>query len=261
MIRWRAVRVIAGSVLLEAVRRRELYVIVSVCGALAAAVMGMEFFGLGGLVKFHRELSLKLMGVSTALTAVLLAVRQLPREFESRTVYPLLARPVGRFAFLLGKGLGVSIAAAFCLALFMVIYAVGIFRLGGDIGWGLFLQHLYLQMLQILLLISACFLLSLAFTHDAALVIALLLYAASGLISSASLALYPLTSAAGRAALWLLNYLLPQLALFDLSDKAVHSEIWSPLAAPVMLALTAYGLVYTGVFTAGAYALFRRRPL
>ncbi len=257
----RALRIIAKSVLLEAVRRREIYVIAMLCGILIGVVMSLDFFGLGGLVKFYRELSLKLMGISTALAAVLLAVRQLPREFEARTIYPLLARPVGRFTFLLGKGLGVCTAAAFCFALFMAIYAGGLIRLGGDVGWGLFLQHLYLQMLQILLLTSACFLLSLAFNYDAAIVLALLLYFTSSLIGSAALALYPLTSATGKMALRLLNFLLPQLVLFDLSDKVLHSELWFPLAWPVMLALTAYALVYTGIFTAGAYVLFRRRPL
>lgn len=261
MNRLRAIRVLAGTVLLEAVRRREIYGVVLLGCGLIGAIAAMDFFGLGGLVKFYREMSLKLMGAATAIAVLLLSTRQLPREFDSRTIYPLLARPIGRFTFLLGKGLGVCAAAAFCYGLFMLLYVGGMAFLGGAMHWGLFLQHVYLQMLMMMVLTSAGFLLSLALSYDAALAIGLLLYVASDLISSASLMLYGLTNAAGRAFLLVLNYALPQLVLFDLSDKAVHGEMWTPLAASVLLALTAYALAYVAVFTAGAFVLFRRRPL
>lgn len=105
-----SLRVLAKSVLIEAVRRKEIYVIVAVCTALIGAAMSLDFFGLGGLVKFYRETALQLMGISTALTVIVLATRQLPREFEHRTIYPLLARPVSRFTFLMGKTLAAWIA-------------------------------------------------------------------------------------------------------------------------------------------------------
>jgi len=257
----RAVWAIAKTVLLEAVRRREVYVIVALCCLLIGAVMTLDFFGLRGLVKFYREVSLKLMGAATVAAVLLLATRQLPREFELRTVYPLLARPVGRFSFLLGKGLGVCAAAAFCLALFSCIYAAGIALLGGMHHPVLFLQYLYLQLLQAVVLTAGCFLLSLAMSYDAALVTGFLLVAVSGILSSASLMLYSLTNTAGRLLLRLLTVALPQLVLFDLSEKAVHGEMWSPLGTGTMMALTLYALLYAGVFTVGAYALFRRRAL
>ena len=261
MRRARPVIAIARSVLLEAVRRKDIYVIVALCCGLIGLVLTVDFFGTTGLVKFYREIALKLMGVATTVAVLLLATRQLPREFELRTIYPLLARPVGRFAFLLGKGLGVCCAAAFCLALFMLLFVAGSHILGGTIHWSLLFQHLYLQMLQAAVLTAGCFLLSLALNYDAALAIGFLLAFASGLIGSASLTLYELTTVAGRVLIYMLTYALPQLILFDLSEKAVHSDIWPPLTAGTMLALTLYAVVYTGLFTTGAYALFRRRPL
>lgn len=267
MHRARCVWVLAKSVLLEAVRRKEIYVIVLVCCALIGVIMTLDFFGLGGLVKFYREVALRLMGISTALAVVLLATRQLPREFEARTIYPLLARPVGRFTFLLGKALGVLAAAAFCYGMFMVLYIVGLLSLGGDLALGLFLQHIYLQLLQMALLTALCFLLSLAMNFDASLVTALLLYFTSGILSSASLAMYELTNTAGRAILVAMNYGLPQLVLFDLSEKVVHYEpllrddLWRPLSLGVMGSLTLYALVYTAIYASVAGVLFRRRPL
>jgi len=261
MRRVRPVLAIARSVLLEGVRRKDIYVIIALCCGLIGLVLTVDFFGTTGLVKFYREITLKLMGVATAVAVLLLATRQLPREFELRTIYPLLARPVGRFSFLLGKGLGVCAAAAFCLALFMLLFIGGSRLLGGAIHWPLLLQHVYLQLLQAAVLTAGCFLLSLALNYDAALVTGFLLAFTSGLISSVSLTLYELTNTAGRALIHILTYALPQLVLFDLSEKTVHSELWPPLAAGTMLALTLYAAVYTGLFTVGAYALFRRKPL
>jgi len=256
-----ALRVLAKSVLVEAVRRKEIYLIVLLCTGLIVSAMTLDFFGLSGLVKFYREIALQLMGAATAVTVVVLATRQLPREFENRTIYPLLARPVSRLTFLLGKLAGVLAAALFCFALFMVLYVAGVLILGGEMAWGLFLQHVFLQCLQMLVLSSLCFLLSLLFNFDAALVIGLLLYSASEILSSTSLFLYEFTNPAGRLLLLGLNYLLPQLVLFDLSAKTVHSEIWTPLPAWVLLSLTGYALAYTLAFTALTHSLFRRRTL
>lgn len=261
MNRLRALRVLAGTVWIEAVRRREIYALVLLCGGLIAAAGSMDFFGLGGLVKFYRETSLKLMDGATAVAVLLLATRQLPREFERRTIYPLLARPVGRWTFLLGKGLGVWGAGAFCYGLFMVLYLGGTWWLGGEVHGALFLQHVYLQMLRAAVLTAAGFLLSLLMSHDAALAVGLLLYFASGVLGSAALLFYELTNAAGRALLMLLNYALPQFVLFDLSEKAVHAEIWPPLSAGVVLALTGYALAYVAAYGSAAYVLFRRRAL
>ena len=252
---------LARSVLLEAVRRKDIYVIILLCCTLIGVAMAMDFFGLTGLVKFYREIALRLMGTATAIAVILLATRQLPREFEQRTIYPLLARPIGRALFLLGKGLGIQAAAVFCFGLFMLLYVAGLLYLGGPVGWSLFAQHLLLQFLQMMLLTAACFLLSLAFSKDAALTLGLLLYFAADLISHVSLNLYEMTNAFGRAILHLLLYILPQLSLFDLSRKTLHEEIWEPLGLGVIFALVAYALVYTLVYGAGAYLLFRRRPL
>lgn len=261
MILLRGIAAIASGVWIEAVRRREILAVVLLCLGLVAAAASLDFFGLGGLVKFYRETALKLMDAATAVAVLLLATRQLPREFESRTIYPLLARPIGRLSFLLGKALGVCAAAAFCFALFAALFVAGTLFLGGSVHWLLLLQHLFLQMLLAAVLTSAGFFLSLAMSRDAALVVGLILYFASGIIGNVSIAIYDLCTPLGRALLLALNYALPQLFLFDLSEKVVHLEFWTPLPVGVLFALAAYALAYVAAFGGAAFWLFRRRPL
>ena len=261
MANGRAIWAVAKGVLLEAVRRREVYSIVLLCCGLIGLTMSVDFFDVEGLTKFYRETSLKLMDISTAAAVILLATRQLPREFEQRTIHPLLARPIGRFTFLLGKLAGVFAAAVFCLGLFMAIFATGIATLGGGMGWGLLLQHIFLQLLQMGLLASACFVFSLGFSKDAALTMGLLFYFTADAFGGLAVMLHDSAGPLGRAGLWLINYAVPQLALFDLSDKAVHVEIWPPLGFGTMAALTAYALFYSAVLMGLAHAMFRRRAL
>lgn len=252
---------VARSVLIEAVRRREVYVVVLLSTLLIGTVMSMDFFELQGLTKFYREIALKIMSTATAITVVVLAARQLPREFETRTIYPLLAKPISRHAFVHGKLLGVMLAAAFCFGLFMSIFVLGSIWLGTSLQAALFLQYVYLQMLQMAILATMSFLLSLMMNLDAAITFGLLFFLTSTVVTNALMMpeIYESTSALGRLLIRVMNYAIPQLTLLDLSERTTHS--WDALAPLTLLILTGYALVYAGAYYGVALMLFRRRPL
>lgn len=257
----RSIGLIGRSVLIESIRRREIYAIVLVACLLIGAVMTLDFFALEGLTKFYREIALRVMSMTTALTVIVLSARQLPREFENRTIYPLLAKPVSRLTFLIGKLLGVQLAAVFCFALFMVVYVVGALYLHGSIPWALFGQYLYLQMLSMLVLATLAFWLSMVLNLDAAITLAVIFYLTAATYTSITTYIYELLGPVQRAVLVVLNYALPQLALFDLSEKTVHDEVWPPLSFATMAELTLYGGTFAAVYFGLALFSFRRRPL
>lgn len=257
----RAVWLIGKSVLIESVRRREIYAIVLIACLIIGTVMTLDFFGLEGLTKFYRETALNIMSTATALTVIVLSARQLPREFTNRTIYPLLAKPVARSTFLLGKLLGVMLAAAFCLALFMAVYVAGSLYLHGAIPWALFAQYIYLQLLAMLVLATLGFWLSMLLNLDAAITIAVIFYITASTYTSVTTYIYNLVGPLQRGVLLVLNYALPQLTLFDLSEKTVHDEIWRPLSLGLMSQLTLYGCAFAAVYFGLAMLAFRRRPL
>ncbi len=260
-MKMRSIGLIAKSVLTESVRRRELYVLVLAACALIGVIMTMDFFGLGGLTKFYREAALKVMSWTTALAVIALAARQLPRELENRTIYPLLARPLSRTEFLGGKLLGVLAAGAFCFALFMLIFVAGSLRMRVPIPWGLFLQHIYLQLLMVAVIGSLGFLLSMLMHVDAVITICVLFYFLSAVSATVLIHLHAYMGAAGRALLLFLNYAIPQITLFDLSEKAVHAEVWPRLGWGTMGALTLYAGIYVAIYLVMTVLLFRRRAL
>ena len=257
----RAIWLIGKSVLIESVRRREIYAIVLISCIIIGTVMTLDFFGLEGLTKFYRETALTIMSTATALTVIVLSARQLPREFTNRTIYPLLAKPVSRLTFLFGKLLGVMLAAAFCFALFMAVYVAGSIWLHGAIPWTLFAQYIWLQLLSMLILATLAFWLSMVLNLDAAITLAVIFYITAATFTSITTYIYSLVGPAQRAILLILNYALPQLTLFDLSEKTVHDEIWPPLSLGVMSALTLYGCLFAAIYFSLAMLSFRRRPL
>lgn len=257
----RSVFLISRTVLLEAIRRKEIYAIVLVSLLLVGAVMTVDFFKVEGLTKFYREVALKVMSVATSAAVIILAARQLPREFENRTIYPLLAKPIGRQSFIAGKLFGVVLAALFCQALFLIIFVLGSYYIKSNMAWPLLLQHLYLQTLQMLLLATFAFWLSLLLNLDAAITLSLILYATSSIITIASTFLYPFASEIGQNALLVFNYIVPQLTLFDLSEKVIHAETWKPLSLSIMMQLTLYGTIFITAFWTLAWIQFRRKAL
>jgi len=257
----RAIRLIAGTVLKESLRRREMYVLIFAACSLLALVMSMDFFGLRGLSKFYREISLQVMGLTTAFAVIVLAARQLPRELENRTIYPLLARPIRRAEFLLGKLTGVLLAGIVCFALFMFIFLIGSLRMHAHIPWIHFFQHLYLQILMLAILATLGFLLSMLVNTDAAITICTLLFLLSAISSMMLVNLYGYMDGMGRRILLFLTYFLPQLTLFDFSEKTVHAEHWSPLPWTVLLTLSVYACVYIALYFMSALLLFRRKEL
>ncbi|MFC1601000.1 ABC transporter permease subunit [Candidatus Sumerlaeota bacterium] len=264
--RARNIFLIAWTLALEAWRRREIYAIVFVTIMLLVGLRFVRFFEIEGIGKFYREISLKVMNITTAATVILLAARQLPREFSSRTIYPLLAKPVARVDFLLGKYLGVLAAGMFCYVLFMIVFVIASATLQAPIHVGLFAQSVYLQALALAVVAAMVFLLSMMLNTDAALTIAAILYVASQALMNTMSYLYDFVGGLGRAGLLLFHFVIPQLALFDASSKVVHSidegtVIWGAMPAWVLGQLTAYAAVYIAIFLAGAYLLFRRRPL
>lgn len=257
----RKIWLIAKTVLLESVRRKEIYAIVLLSAVFIAFLGSVRFFQIEGIGKFYRETALKIMSIATALTVIFLAARQLPREFESRTIYPLLAKPVSRLEFILGKFFGVMLAGAFCYLLFTIIFVFGILYLHSKINWIVYLQEFYLIMLMLGIVASLSFALSMILHLDAAITISALLFLLSQIITTTISYLYDYLGSGGKIAMRIFNIIIPQLTLFDLSAKIVHQEVWGPISFWAMRTLTIYAFAYILIFLAAGYLLFRRKAL
>ena len=91
-----SVLTIAGVVWLEVLRRKDVYVLFILLAAFLIALLTLDVFGLGSAVGYVKELGLLLVWLFSWILAVTVSVRQLTREEEQGTIFPLLAKPVTR---------------------------------------------------------------------------------------------------------------------------------------------------------------------
>lgn len=71
-----------------------------------------------------KDIALGAMSIFTSLLAVLATARLLPQDIDDRTAYTILAKPVSRFEYLIGKLLGVLFLLAISLAAMSALFFV-----------------------------------------------------------------------------------------------------------------------------------------
>lgn len=98
---------IASNTLLELVRLKVFYFLLIFALVLIGSSAFMINFTFQEQFQVLKDVSLGAMSIFTWLLAVLATAMLLPKDIEDRTLYTILAKPVPRFEYLLGKLLGV----------------------------------------------------------------------------------------------------------------------------------------------------------
>lgn len=115
---------IAGVVIKELYRRKDFYVLLVLTGLMTGALGLINFFNDPAIVRYLKEVCLLLIWISSLVICITMAARQIPAECESRTIFPLLAKPVTRGQFVLGKFAGCWFACGIALLVFYLFFAV-----------------------------------------------------------------------------------------------------------------------------------------
>jgi ABC-type transport system involved in multi-copper enzyme maturation permease subunit len=115
---------LAGVAIKEMYRRKDFYVLFVMTALLTLLLGAMRFFDDAEIVRFLKEICLMLIWISTLVIAVTTAARQIPAERESRTIFPLLAKPVSRWELIAGKFAGCWLACGIALAVFYFFFGV-----------------------------------------------------------------------------------------------------------------------------------------
>lgn len=128
---------IAGSVVLDALRRKVLWIVVVFAAILAVAIPELPVYGLGVARQVFREVAQALMYVGAMILALTLAANRVPGEVEKRTAYNVLARDVRRWQYLLGSWVGVFVVLAGAVVAFCVVTQGVAMFVYGDPMWRL----------------------------------------------------------------------------------------------------------------------------
>ncbi len=246
---------IAQNTIREVVRQRMVLVLALFGVALVAASQVLSPIALGEGRKVVTDFGLAGSSLLATLLAVMLGSNLLHKELERRTIYAVMAKPIRRSEFLLGKfmGLWVTSAAlvagmtAMVLALLSIVYR--------DTPW-LLLGSLTLTVVE-LGVITAVVVFFSSFTTPAltaffAMATIVAGHFADDLLYFATQGASPWITRTTEAVYWL----LPHLELFNVRGQVVHGIA----VAPERLAFgAAYGLLYMIALLVAAGAIFERR--
>ena len=252
--------VVAWNTFREAVRDRVMYNLVFFALLMmgAAILVGQVSIGIEEIVIVSLGLS-AISGIGL-LMAVFIGVGLVSKEMDKRTLYALLAKPVRRWEFLLGKfgGLLLTLSVntvAMAAGLFAALYFVKHSLERGD---AVTLVAIYFILLKLALVVALALLFSCYTTPLLAILFTAGLYV-SGLFVNEMKSLHGETLApAVQTLLRWLAYLLPNFENFDVMASAAHGRA---IPASLILHNTAYAALYCAIVLGAASAIFSRRNL
>lgn len=114
---------LATVTLTELVRLKVFYFVLIFAAALIAAPLVFPSLVFHDQFQMLRDVALGAMSIFTSLLAILATAGLLPKDTEDRTLYTILAKPVSRLEYLVGKFLGVALLLALAAALMGMIFA------------------------------------------------------------------------------------------------------------------------------------------
>ncbi len=251
---------IAQVVLLEMIRRKDFYALFILTVLITVLAGSVSFFNDDRIVRYLKEICLLLIWISTLVIAVTCAARQFPAEQESRTIYPLLAKPVSRDQLILGKFAGCWAATALALLIFYtMLWALSGLK-NDPLSLSHYLQALLLHAAGMSMVISFVLLGSFLFAAPSSNTTISLIGALGILMLGRHLNKVALQQAEPMQSIFYLGYyLLPHLEWFDIRALLVHN--WEPVPLGILLMAVLYAAVYSALFLSVACWLFRKRRL
>ena len=118
------VTAISSNTLLELVRLKVFYFMLLFALLIIGSSAFTSKFSFQEQFQVLKDVSLGAMSIFTWLLAVLSTAMLLPKDIEDRTLYTILAKPVPRFEYLLGKFLGVLLLLFIALSLMSVVFVL-----------------------------------------------------------------------------------------------------------------------------------------
>ncbi len=241
------------------IRKKDFYVFMILLLALILFLMAQSFFGMEDISRFIKDVGYTSIWVFSLIIAVTFSAKQVPEEMKSRTVLPLLAKPVSRAQFLLGRFLGSFMASGMAFSMFFAVYAYVVSLRGEGIAPVLLAQSYVLGIAFMGMVCSVSLALSVFMTLSAAVTMSFIVY--FGTTYFADMTRSSIASAGGIQSVLasVLYYIMPHYEFFDMRVRLAHS--WEPLPLWLLSAVVVYAAAYSALMIALGYMKIRNEYL
>jgi ABC-type transport system involved in multi-copper enzyme maturation permease subunit len=246
-------------VIMEMYRRKDFYVLFVMTALITLILGSVRFFNDDTIVRYLKEVCLLLIWISTLVIAITTAARQIPAERESRTIFPLLAKPVSRAELIAGKFFGCWFACGMTLIVFYLFF--GIITASREHAWPLasYFQAISMHWVALGIVIALVLLGSVTFTAPSSNATICFIFVLGLMFVGGHLNKVALASGGGGSVIYAIYYMIPHLEWYDLRDLVIHD--WTLVPWGAWAGAILYGVLYSTFLLGAAWAIFRRKTL
>ena len=248
---------VAFNTVRELVRNKLFYNLALFALALIASSAFLARLTIGQWTRLITDISLSAMHAVAVLIAVLVGVGLIAGEVDRRTAYIVLAKPIARWEFLLGKYLGLVATLALNLAVMFAAMVLVLEATHYRVSDGSAAAAM-LIFAETWVLAAFAVLFSSFTTATLAAIFTFSFFVIGHLASELVFFGQKSTLSIGRFAAQLLHYTLPNLERFNLKPQAIHGVA---VSVEVVLVQLGYGLAYAAALLLVAAVVFGRRDL
>lgn len=241
----------------ESIRDKVFYVLLffAVTTILGSKVLG--WVSIGQDVKIIKDICLAAMSIFGTLIAIFVGANLVYKEIDKKTLYTLLAQPMHRHEFMLGKYLGL-LAVIGVSIVFMTAGATGyLWLMGGTINVVWF-QAIVLIFLKLVLITAFSILLSTLVSPILGAIVVVSFYFAGHATEIFRNLPTEFEGTAVKSVLEVVYYIIPNLNLFNLQSEAANNV---PVASGYIGYSVVYGLAWTALLLILACMAFERRDV
>ena len=249
---------IARNVFLEVVRDRILYVIGVFAVIMVMAISMLPEVAAGTEDKLILDTGLAAINILSLFVVVFVGTGLINKEIEKKTVLVLIAKPVSRWEFIVGKHLGLSLVMALLISSLTVVM-LGLLSFSGvPYELHLMLLAVLFMFLEMMLLIAAAMMFGVVTSTVLATLMTLAIFAV-GHETRNILALDRIAeSESFRRVAEGLFLVLPDLERLNLKNEIANGFV-APPSGGGLLENAVYGLIYTALLLTVTVTVFERR--
>lgn len=247
--------VVARNTFRETVRDKILYNLIFFALLLIGASVLLGTLTIGEQARIVNDVGLAAINLVGVIIAIFVGIGLVTKEIERRTVYTILARPITRTKFVLGKYVGLVCVGAVNIAIMFTMFLATVWMSGNPIHGSLF-QAVELILVEILLVTALAMFFSTFSSPTLSAIMTIGFYVIGHLTGDLKRIAEKTQSAATEYIMTALYYVCPNLEVLNIKGQAASGVLMS---SGYQLTATAYGLIYASILLLAACHVFERR--
>ena len=249
------IAIIAFNTFRENLRDKILYNLLFFALLLIGASVVLGDLTIAEQKKIVTDMGLAATNVVGVIIAIFVGIGLVSKEIDRRTIYTIMARPLSRTQFVLGKYLGLACTLLINLLIMLAVFLGTLWMSGAPVHMAL-LQAVELIFVELLLITALALFFSTFSSSTLSAIMTLGLYLIGHLTTDFKGIAEKSQSETVKAVTTALYYLCPNLEALNIKGQAAAGTV---VTFSYQAAATAYGLLYAALLLTTACIVFQRR--